>query len=149
MGGRGRGVSNLPAWMRQKQAGTDEQPPSTDRDKPTESTSAPPVARAEPRPEPAKKKKGAFGKPTTVLLLKNMVAPGDVDDDLSRETHLECEKYGAVKQCVIFEVTERSVAPEEAVRTFVAFEKQESALKAFLDLEGRFFAGRKISCAFY
>ena len=36
----------------------------------------------------------------------------------------ECEKYGAVKQCVIFEVTERSVAPEEAVRTFVAFEKQ-------------------------
>ena len=83
----------------------------------------------------------------------------------------ECEKYGAVKQCVIFEVTERSVAPEEAVRTFVAFEKQvpvrtpctcalfcnatlapstqESALKAFLDLEGRFFAGRKISCAFY
>ena len=27
--GRGRGVSNLPAWMRQKQAGTDEQPPST------------------------------------------------------------------------------------------------------------------------
>ena len=83
-----------------------------------------------------------------MLLLKNMVAPGDVDDDLSRETHLvrgpqrelsqrsnasftrylgytqECEKYGAVKQCVIFEVTERSVAPEEAVRTFVAFEKQ-------------------------
>ena len=52
------------------------------------STSVPPVARAEPRPEPAKKKKSAFGKPTTVLLLKNMVAPGDVDDDLSRETHL-------------------------------------------------------------
>ena len=39
----------------------------------------------------------------------------------------ECEKYGAVKQCVIFEVTERSVAPEEAVRTFVAFEKQVPA----------------------
>lgn len=39
-------------------------------------------------PEPAKKKKGMFGNPTPVLLLKNMVAPGDVDDELSHETKI-------------------------------------------------------------
>ena len=35
------------------------------------------------------------------------------------------------------------------VRTLVAFERQDSAIKAFLDMEGRFFAGRTIRCAFF
>lgn len=33
-----------------------------------------------------------------------MVAPGDVDDDLEGETKEECQKYGEVNRCVIFEV---------------------------------------------
>ena len=35
-----------------------------------------------------------------------MVLPGDVDDDLEAETKEECQKYGDVNKCVIFEVTE-------------------------------------------
>jgi len=175
--GRGRGVSNLPAWMKAgsgdgasksaaapkvaaptKAEGSHENESANAREgAPTAASSVPqppPASATEAStssqgPEPAKKKKGMFGNPTPVLLLKNMVAPGDVDDELSHETKIECGKYGPVKECVIFEVTERSVAPEEAVRTFVSFEKQESAVKAFLDLEGRFFAGRKIACEFY
>ena len=33
-----------------------------------------------------------------------MVLPGDVDDDLEAETKEECQKYGDVNRCVIYEV---------------------------------------------
>ncbi|XP_061570224.1 splicing factor 45 isoform X1 [Cololabis saira] len=42
--------------------------------------------------------------PTKVVLLRNMVGPGEVDEDLEGETKEECEKYGKVVKCVIFEV---------------------------------------------
>lgn len=39
-----------------------------------------------------------------VILLTNMVGPGDVDDELEAETKEECAKYGEVNKCLIFEV---------------------------------------------
>lgn len=33
-----------------------------------------------------------------------MVGAGEVDEDLEAETKEECEKYGKVGKCVIFEV---------------------------------------------
>jgi splicing factor 45 len=39
-----------------------------------------------------------------LLALQNMVAPGEVDADLEGETAEECEKYGPVRQCLVFEV---------------------------------------------
>ena len=36
-----------------------------------------------------------------------MVGPGDVDDDLEGETKEECQKYGEVNKCVIFEVSKK------------------------------------------
>lgn len=87
-----------------------------------------------------------------------MVGRGEVDEDLEGETKEECEKYGKVVKCVIFEVR-RSVpdggergfeeAPErlllscqiaevpddEAVRIFLEFERVESAIKG--DCRGR------------
>lgn len=101
-----------------------------------------------PPPGPAAKKKRAlFRNPTTVLLLKNMVGPGEVDSELEKEVQEECSKFGPVRTCVVYEL--KGAPPDQAVRTFVAFEKQESAIKAFLDMEGRFFAGRQIRCAFF
>lgn len=35
-----------------------------------------------------------------------MVGRGEVDEDLEGETKEECEKYGKVVKCVIFEVRE-------------------------------------------
>lgn len=35
-----------------------------------------------------------------------MVGRGEVDEDLEGETKEECEKYGKVVKCVIFEVSE-------------------------------------------
>jgi splicing factor 45 len=44
------------------------------------------------------------GTPTRVLLLRNMVGPGEVDDDLEEEVAEECTKYGEVVRVMIFEV---------------------------------------------
>lgn len=85
--------------------------------------------------------------PTKVVLLRNMVGPGEVDEDLEEETKEECEKYGKVVKCVIFEIAD--VIDEEAVRIFLEFERVESAIKAVVDLNGRYFGGRVVKACFY
>ncbi|KAJ1458043.1 hypothetical protein M885DRAFT_513587 [Pelagophyceae sp. CCMP2097] len=149
-GGRG-GVSNLPAWMKSEKqleresalGGGDEpaRPPA-----PAAPAVAPAVAAA-PDAARAPTKRPVSKRPTRVLLLKNMVAPGDVDAELTAETSAECSKYGAVDGCRVLEL---AGAPEiEAVRLYIKFASRNDSVKAFLDLEGRFFAGRKISCEFF
>ncbi|KAK9813502.1 hypothetical protein WJX73_002933 [Symbiochloris irregularis] len=89
------------------------------------------------------------GTPTRVVLLRNMVGPGDVDEDLEDEVGNECSKYGNIQRVVIFEVTEPNYPDEQAVRIFVEFDRVESATKSLVDLEGRFFGGRNIRATFY
>lgn len=63
-----------------------------------------------------------------VVLLRNMVGPGEVDQDLEPEVKDECNtKYGDVNRVVIYEVP--NVDHEEAVRIFVEFKRIESAIK--------------------
>ena len=50
---------------------------------------------------------------------------------------------------MIYEVVGGLVEPTEAVRIFLQFTRQESALKAFIDLNGRFFGGRSVNASFY
>jgi len=85
--------------------------------------------------------------PSKVVCLRNMVGPGDVDEDLEAETGEECGKYGKVAKCLIFEIP--NVEPEESVRIFVEFETMASAIKALVDLNGRFFGGRAVRACFY
>eukprot|EP00967_Tisochrysis_lutea_P076477 scaffold103492_cov19-Tisochrysis_lutea.AAC.1 len=47
------------------------------------------------------------------------VGPGEVDDELEEEVGVECTKYGAVTDVMIFEVTAPGYPSEEAVRIFV------------------------------
>ncbi|KAG0319815.1 hypothetical protein BGZ99_004891 [Dissophora globulifera] len=89
------------------------------------------------------------GPPSTVILLTNMVGPGEVDDTLQEETAVECEKYGSVVRCLIFEVQNGKVPAEEAVRIFVKFRILSSAEKALQDLDGRFFGGRQVRGQFF
>lgn len=86
--------------------------------------------------------------PTKVVLLQNMVGPGDVDEDLQPEVAEECAKYGEVERCLIFEIP-HGVSEEEAVRIFVAFNRMEAAIKAVIDLNGRFFGGRIVKASFF
>uniref|UniRef100_A0A7N0TKM4 Splicing factor 45 n=1 Tax=Kalanchoe fedtschenkoi TaxID=63787 RepID=A0A7N0TKM4_KALFE len=87
--------------------------------------------------------------PTRVLLLRNMVGPGEVDDDLEEEVASECAKYGTVTRVLIFEVVDPNFPADEAVRIFIQFERSEETTKAFVDLDGRFFGGRVVRAAFY
>lgn len=100
----------------------------------------------EPAPEPTIT--DIMKNPSKVVLLKNMVGPGEVDDDLEPEVKEECnQKYGEVTSVIIHEIDHPN--SEEAVRIFVEFRRIESAIKAVVDLNGRFFGGRQVKAAFY
>ena len=70
-----------------------------------------------------------LGTPTRVVLLRNMVGPGEVDPDLEDEVANECSKYGQVQSVMIFEVTTPGYPDDQAVRIFVEFERMEQATK--------------------
>ena len=90
----------------------------------------------------------AMKNPSKVVCLTNMVGPGEVDDDLEPEVREECHgKYGEVTRCIIFEIP--GAAEDEAVRIFVEFKRMESAIKALVDLNGRYFGGRLVQGKFY
>ncbi|XP_059167700.1 splicing factor 45-like [Physella acuta] len=97
--------------------------------------------------EPPPSNTNLMKNPSKVILLQNMVGPGEVDEELEPETAEECTKYGKVNKCVIFEIPENP--EEESVRIFVEFERMESAIKALVDLNGRFFGGRVVKACFY
>jgi splicing factor 45 len=114
-------------------------------------TSSQPSQSSQPQAQEdaAKKITEMMRNPTRVVLLTNMVGPGEVDDDLEPETKEECSKYGEVVKCVIFEIPGPGVKPEDAVRIFVEFKRIESAIKAVVDLNGRFFGGRTVRASFF
>ena len=73
------------------------------------------------------------------------MGPGEVYSDLEPEVREECHtKYGEVQKDIIFELPEAEET--EAVRIFVEFKR---AIKAVIDLNGRFFAGRQVKAGFY
>ncbi|KAK3432664.1 hypothetical protein EUGRSUZ_D00186 [Eucalyptus grandis] len=107
------------------------------------------VNASESKPEKKVKSVNFNGQPTRVLMLRNMVGPGEVDDDLEEEVASECAKYGTVTKVLIFEITEPNFPAEEAVRIFVQFERAEETTKALVDLNGRYFGGRVVHATFY
>ena len=61
----------------------------------------------------------------------------------------ECSKYGEVVDVLVHELEAASAAAEECVRIFVKFGKQAAAMKAYIDLDGRFFGGRHVWVCFF
>ena len=86
------------------------------------------------------------GKPTRVVLLRNLVGPGNVDDDLEDEVASELQKYGHVQSVLIFEVTEDDFPAEEAVRIFIEFKTTDESRKVQSTVRGR--QRKKIGVAF-
>lgn len=107
---------------------------------------SPPSIPFEPKSEPSITE--IMRSPSKIVLLRNMVGPGEVDEELEPEVKDECNtKYGDVIKVLIHEVP--NVVAEEAVRIFVEFKRIESAIKAVVDLNGRFFGGRTVKAGFY
>ncbi|KAK8969722.1 hypothetical protein KSP40_PGU008861 [Platanthera guangdongensis] len=107
------------------------------------------VNSSETKSEKKMKSVNLNGTPTRVMLLRNMVGPGEVDDELEDEVASECAKYGTVTRVLIFEITEPNFPVDEAVRIFVQFERSEETTKALIDLDGRYFGGRTVRAGFY
>ena len=116
-----------------------------------------PAKRTHPLPPPqpsansAPQKSVVFrGRPSRVLLLRNMASPGEADADLAVEIGEECSKYGDVLKVTILEMPASSdVPPDEVVRIFVQFATQGAAIAGYIDLDGRFFDQRSVLVAFY
>merc|ERR1712113_1108905 len=107
------------------------------------------AAHPQPAGQPVAKqpKATADRPPTRVLLLTNLVGKGEVDEDLEEETAEEATKYGKLKKCVIKE--NKALSDNEAVRIFLEYETIDGATKALIDMNGRFFGGRKVQARFY
>ena len=58
-----------------------------------------------------------------------MVGRGEVDNDLQSETAEECSNFGPVIQCVVDESKESSTNETDAVRIFVEFENEPTAVR--------------------
>lgn len=111
-------VSNLPAWVKQP--------------------------RRQGAAAPAESKTPRRAQPTRVLVIKNVVAPGEADADLANEMRLECAKHAPVEACRVHELPD----VDDAVRVFVTFRNKNDARKAFVKFEGRFYGGRRLACEF-
>ncbi|KAJ3028804.1 UNVERIFIED_CONTAM: Poly(U)-binding-splicing factor puf60 [Siphonaria sp. JEL0065] len=84
---------------------------------------------------------------SAILLLRNMVTVEDTaDEELEGEIQEECSKYGKVKKVVIGSPPEGRNG--ETVDVVVEFATMEDADQTRVALDGRYFAGRRISATF-
>lgn len=84
------------------------------------------------------------------MVLRNMVGPEDIDDDLEGEVTEECGKYGSVKRVIIYQ--ERQGEEDEAevlVKIFVEFSEAAEMNQAIQALNNRWFGGRKVIAEVY
>ncbi|OQV11918.1 Poly(U)-binding-splicing factor half pint [Hypsibius exemplaris] len=87
---------------------------------------------------------------SSVVVLRNMVTPEEVDDSLKSEIEEECSRYGTVKHVVIYQERENDNADAPTrVKIFVEFEEATGADNAKIGLNGRFFAGRIVKADIY
>lgn len=85
-----------------------------------------------------------------VMVLKNMVGPEDLDDELEAEVTDECGKYGMVNRVIIYQ--EKQSEEEDAeviVKIFVEFHDLAEVEKACASLNGRYFGGRIVQAEKY
>jgi len=85
-----------------------------------------------------------------VMVLRNMVGPEDLDEELESEVTEECGKFGAVNRVIIYQ--ERQSEADDAeiiVKIFVEFGRQTEMEAGVESLHGRFFGGRIVQAHRY
>ncbi|XP_012283460.1 poly(U)-binding-splicing factor half pint isoform X3 [Orussus abietinus] len=86
-----------------------------------------------------------------VVILRNMVAPEDVDESLQEEIQDECSKFGVVERVIIYNErqSEDDEDAEVIVKIFVEFSQMSEAERARDSLNGRYFGGRLVKGELY
>lgn len=84
------------------------------------------------------------------MVLRNMVGPEDIDDDLEGEVTEECGKFGQVKRVIIYQERQgEEDGAEVIVKIFVEFREVVEMNRAIQALNHRWFGGRKVSADVY
>lgn len=87
---------------------------------------------------------------SVVVLLKNMVTPDEVDEELQEEVQEECSKFGEVERVIIYhEKQSEEDDAEVIVKIFVEFKEARGTKACKESLHGRYFGGRIISAEIY
>ena len=87
-------------------------------------------------------KLSASSRQSTVLLLRNLLSPNEVDAELEGEVREECSKFGRVRDV-------RVAVADDEVRCYVLFESAAECSRAVEALNGRWFGKRTVSADFY
>lgn len=85
-----------------------------------------------------------------VMVLRNMVGPEDLDEELETEVTEECGKYGHVNRVIIYQ--EKQSEDDDAdiiVKLFVEFRTEAEMNNAISSLNGRYFGGRVVQAQKY
>ncbi|ELU09834.1 hypothetical protein CAPTEDRAFT_172934 [Capitella teleta] len=85
-----------------------------------------------------------------VMVLRNMVGPEDLDEELESEVTDECGKFGPVNRVIIYQ--EKQSEDEDAeviVKIFVEFLQSPAVDAGIKSLNGRYFGGRIVSAQKY
>ncbi|BGP54475.1 hypothetical protein JCM8202_001553 [Rhodotorula sphaerocarpa] len=88
------------------------------------------------------------GDASRVVLLTNMCAPDEVDDDLNGEVAEEANKVGVAERCFV-RIVPGETRDDEAVRIFLVMSGLAGGYNAVRSFDGRFFGGRTVRARFY
>merc|ERR1719266_633682 len=87
---------------------------------------------------------------SVVVVLKNMVDPEEVDEELQGEIEDECRKYGEIEKVIIYqEKQDHSENAHITIKIFVEFLNSASAQRAKEALHKRFFGGKIVNAQIY
>ncbi|GJP63912.1 hypothetical protein CLOP_g20945 [Closterium sp. NIES-67] len=87
--------------------------------------------------------------PCRCIVMRNMVTPEEVDDDLQSEVTDECGKFGKVERVVIYQEQQSEKPGDAIVKIFVLFSGTPEAQAAQQSLHNRWFGGRQVIASFY
>lgn len=85
-----------------------------------------------------------------VMVLRNMVGPEDLDEELESEVTDECGKFGPVNRVIIYQEKQSEEDDAEViVKIFVEFAQAIAVEAAIKSLNGRYFGGRIVQAHKY
>jgi hypothetical protein len=151
--GRGRGLTNLPAWMTSTTEGADttsSRPPSAGQfDDPFDRKRKPSFDSSSLSYQTPLSQSRSTS--SSVIVLKNLLPPLQKERTsyhVLEEIREECQRYGSIQDIEIEEIYDRE-AGERKSCLVVFFHREESAVKARQEMDGRHYGGRRIQADFY
>uniref|UniRef100_A0AC35GLG1 RNA-binding motif protein 17 n=1 Tax=Panagrolaimus sp. PS1159 TaxID=55785 RepID=A0AC35GLG1_9BILA len=85
---------------------------------------------------------------TNILLLRNIYTLDDIPDDYDNELRPELSRYGVIKNLILHRDSEAEDFFDQC-RIFVDYPNKAAAIRAYADLNNRYFNGKNIRATFY